>query len=173
MAQDGVYCWLPSSVLDWFDDLDADRLADGPGGAARLELYRNMCAAHDEFPWATVFQDVRRRDYRTKRAREVYFKVHESAKHGFVLRYRICGFQWKPEPSWERPPEAPSGHLTHSPLRPSPPAFAEPVAFSGARWRDGTRPRGCGRCWDCGVLSRCGRLSGRALVQWLCLGRPG
>lgn len=83
----GLFCWLPAVVSTWLDALDLLRLAEGPGGAARLATFRIMREAHAEFPWGTVVADVRRRDYRSKAARQVYVKLDDTAKYGIVLRH--------------------------------------------------------------------------------------
>lgn len=82
------------------------RLADGPGGDARLTAYRLMRQAHGVFPWDTVVADFRRRDYRSQAAREVFFKVEESAKYGFVLRQPCGSYYWKPDASWVMPADS-------------------------------------------------------------------
>lgn len=83
----GFFCWLPAVVSTWLDALDLSRLAEGPGGAARLATFRIMRVAHAEFPWGTVVADVRRRDYRSKAARQAYVKLDDTAKYGIVLRH--------------------------------------------------------------------------------------
>lgn len=95
-----LFCWLPEEVFTWLDALDLSRLADGPGGDARLATFRKMRAAHVEFPRGTVVADVRRRDYRSKAARQVYVKLDDTAKCGFVLCDPCWSFDWKREPSW-------------------------------------------------------------------------
>eukprot|EP00170_Pyropia_yezoensis_P006594 contig_26917_g6615 len=71
LTVNGLFCWLPEEVLTWLDALDLSRLADGSGGVARLATLRNIRAAHAELPWGTVVANVRRRDYRSKVARQV------------------------------------------------------------------------------------------------------
>lgn len=105
LTVNGLFCWLPEEVLTWLDALDLSRLADGSGGAARLATLRNMRAAHAELPWGTVVANVRRRDYRSKVARQVYVKLDNSAKYDFVSRHPCGSFDWKRDPSWSMPVE--------------------------------------------------------------------
>lgn len=80
--------------------MDYGRLADGPGGEARLTAYRLMRQPHGDFPWSTVVADVRRRDYRSQAALEVCVKVDASARYGFVLHQPCGSFEWKPDTFW-------------------------------------------------------------------------
>lgn len=92
-----LLCWISSEVLKSTDSLDLGRLTDGSGGDARLAMFRKMRLAVEVFPWWTVTHDVRRRDYRTKVARQVYIKLDDAATYGFVLRHPCGCFKWKPD----------------------------------------------------------------------------
>lgn len=102
-VQEGLFCWLTDHVLDWLNALDHGRLAGGPGGEERPTAYRRMRQAHGELRWSTVVADVRRRDYRSQAARQVYVKFDASAKYGFDLRQYFGSFDCKPDTSWVMP----------------------------------------------------------------------
>lgn len=135
LVHDGLFCRFSDQVVEWLDGLEVSQLADGPGGEERLLTYQRMRPAHALFPWTTVVTDVRRRDYYTKAALEVYVKLDPSAKYGFALR-QLCGsFEWKYDASWSasvdspgvRRPAGRGGRDSHRRARvasrtPSPPA---------------------------------------------------
>lgn len=89
--------------MEWLDALDHGRLADGPGGEARLTDYRLMSQAYGDFPWSAVVADVRRRDYRSQAARQVYVKAGASAKCAFVPASRVAASTGSRTPLWSCP----------------------------------------------------------------------